>query len=65
MSDKISIRDVIKISRCSLYEFSVRYDVPYRTVVSWSSGTRKPPAYALTALMRCVLCDLGHCYRKE
>lgn len=64
MSEEISIQDVIKISRTSLYGFSVRYDVPYRTVVSWSSGTRKPPQYVVTALMRCVLCDLGHCYPK-
>lgn len=64
MSDEFTIIDVIRISRLDLATFSVRYDVPYRTVVSWSSGVRQPPKYVVTALMRCVLCDLGHCYHK-
>ncbi len=60
-----TIRDVIILSRYSLFEFSVHYDVPYRTLCSWSSGSRTPPKYVVTALLRCVLCDLGYCINKS
>lgn len=63
--EKITIKDVLTISRCSLIEFSIKYDVPYRTVVSWSSGRRSPPFYVTVALLRCVLCDTGYCVNSK
>lgn len=65
MDTKITILDVINISRCSISEFSIKYDVPYRTLISWRSGTRQPPKYVVTALLRCVLCDLGYCLQEK
>lgn len=64
-NEKTTIKDVLSISRCSLHEFSIKYDVPYRTVVSWSSGRRSPPYYVTLALLRCVLCDIGYCVNSE
>lgn len=62
---EISIKDILAISRCNLTEFSIKYDVPYRTLVSWTSGYRNPPKYVVTALLRCVLCDIGYCYNSK
>ena len=31
-------------------EFAARYNIPFRTVQNWETGTRKPPEYIVSLL---------------
>lgn len=39
-------------------EFSVRYNIPFRTIQNWETGTRKPPEYIVRLLEHQVKEDL-------
>lgn len=65
MSKVFSMKDVFNLYRGNLESFSIRFSVPYRTVVSWSSGIRKPPQYVIDLFMGAVLCDLGYCTNED
>lgn len=45
------MRELLKVSRA---EFSRRYKIPVRTLESWESGDRIPPAYVIELLSRVV-----------
>ncbi len=39
-------------------EFAARYNIPFRTVQNWETGTRKPPEYILSLLEQHIKDDL-------
>ncbi len=39
-------------------EFAARYNIPFRTVQNWETGTRKPPAYIMNLLEQRIKEDL-------
>ena len=39
-------------------EFSARYNIPFRTVQNWETGTRRPPDYVMDLLENRVKADL-------
>ena len=49
------MRTLLGVSRA---EFSRRYKIPIRTLESWESGDRKPPAYVVELLGRAVKSDI-------
>ena len=55
MTDNIikSIREALQVSQS---QFSERFNIPVKTVQSWESGIRKPPAYIPQMLIR--ICEL-------
>ena len=40
------------------HEFAQRYQIPFRTIQNWESGTRKPPEYMLHLLEQRIQEDL-------
>lgn len=42
----MTIQEIIRKEK-TMIDFSKKYDIPYRTVQSWDSGDRKPPAYVI------------------
>lgn len=55
MNDNIikSIREALQVSQS---QFSERFNIPVKTVQSWESGIRKPPAYVPEMMLR--ICEL-------
>jgi len=39
------------------HEFSERYQIPFRTIQNWESGSRTPPEYVVALLEKCVRAD--------
>lgn len=39
-------------------EFSLRYNIPFRTIQNWESGVRKPPEYVIALLEKQIKEDL-------
>lgn len=49
-------------------DFSITYNIPYRTVQDWEAGNRTPPKYVVELLERAVIQDFPDrikAYRKE
>ena len=53
-----SIRDIIWASNLTQAQFSLKYEIPLRTIENWMEGVTKCPAYVLHLLGRAVTEDL-------
>lgn len=54
----MTINEIRQITGFSRAEFSRTYHIPTRTLESWESGERIPPAYVLELLERVVKDDI-------
>lgn len=54
----MTINEIRQITGFSRAEFSRQYHIPTRTLESWESGERIPPAYVLELLERVVKDDI-------
>lgn len=52
-----TIRETCKTAGLSQQQFASKYDIPLRTLETWLGGTRKPPKYVVTLLLRCLSVD--------
>ncbi len=54
----VDIREMRKRLGDTQSEFAARYNIPFRTIQNWESGTRKPPEYIISLLEHHVEEDL-------
>lgn len=54
----MNIREMRTLLGDTQNEFSLRYNIPFRTIQNWESGVRKPPEYVINLLEKQIKEDL-------
>lgn len=52
-----NIHDVIDLLETDPAGISLKFGIPLRTVYSWCSGERKPPAYLIVMMLQIILLE--------
>lgn len=54
----MTIKEIRGLTGLSQARFGAKYNIPTHTIEVWEMGIRKPPAYVLELLERCVVADV-------
>ena len=46
----MEFKDVLDLSGMNMRQFAQYFNIPYKTVIKWGNGERKPPEYVLELL---------------